>query len=88
MGIVFVMEPLTGGSQKIHRPANVVARAPSDLSAGLAALSAAQGVHADNLPGNIMLRAPGGELILTDYGVGRGGVVEVSYFGTAGGIIT
>ena len=67
-----VMEPLTGGSLKTPpRPAAVIARALAELSAGLAALAAAHVVHADLKPENIMLRAPGGELVLTDYGVSR-----------------
>ena len=77
-----VMEPLTGGSLKTPpRPADVVARAPLELSSGLAALAAAHVVHADLKPENIMLRTPGGELVLTDYGVGRiarGGVDEAT----------
>jgi len=86
-----VMEPLTGGSLKTPpRPADVVARAPLELSSGLAALAAAHVVHADLKPENIMLRTPGGELVLTDYGVGRiarGGVNEVRYSGRAGGTV-
>jgi len=86
-----VMEPLTGGSLKtVPRPADVVARAPSELSSGLAALAAAHVVHADLKPENIMLRAPGGELVLTDFGVGRiarGGVDEALYYGAAGGTV-
>ena len=86
-----VMEPLTGGSLKTPpRPADVVARAPAELSSGLAALAAAHVVHADLKPENIMLRAPGGELVLTDYGVGRiarGGVDEARYYGSAGGTV-
>jgi len=88
-----VMEPLTGGSLKTPpRPADVVARAPAELSSGLAALAAAHVVHADLKPENIMLRTPGGELVLTDYGVSRiarggvdlptartGGIVEGTY---------
>ena len=77
-----VMELLTGGSLKTPpRPADVVARAPLELSSGLAALAAAHVVHADVKPENIMLRTPGGELVLTDYGVGRiarGGVDEAT----------
>jgi serine/threonine protein kinase len=77
------MEPLMGGSLKTPpRPADVVARAPSELSSGLAALAAAHVVHADLKPENIMLRTPGGELVLTDYGVGRisnGGADESEY---------
>ena len=78
-----VMEPLTGGSLKEppHSP-HVAQRAPAELSAGLAALAAAHIVHADVKPENIMLRTPGGELVLTDYGVGRisnGGADESEY---------
>ena len=86
-----VMEPLTGGSLDVlPRPADVVARAPLELSSGLAALAAAHVVHADVKPENIMLRTPGGELVLTDYGVGRiarGGVNEAVYAGIAGGTV-
>ena len=86
-----VMEPLTGGSLKTPpHPADIVARAPQELSSGLAALAAAHVVHADVKPENIMLRTPGGELVLTDYGVGRiarGGVDEASYYGSAGGTV-
>ena len=78
-----VMEPLTGGSLKTPpRPADVISRAPVELSSGLAALAAAHVVHADVKPENIMLRTPGGELVLTDYGVGRisnGGADESEY---------
>ena len=86
-----VMEPLTGGSLKTPpRPEAVILRAPTELSAGLAALAAAHVVHADLKPENVMLRTPGGELVLTDYGVGRiarGGVDEAVYYGTAGGTV-
>ena len=86
-----VMELLTGGSLKMPpRPADVVTRAPAELSSGLAALAAAHVVHADIKPENIMLRAPGGELIITDYGIGRiahGGVNEASYYGSASGTV-
>ena len=86
-----VMEPLTGGSLKAPpRPEAAVARAAAELSAGLAALAAAHVVHADVKPENIMLRAPDGELVLTDYGVGRiahGGIDEASYYGRAGGTV-
>ena len=86
-----IMEPLTGGSLKTPpRPADIVARAPSELSSGLAALAAAHVVHADLKPENIMLREPGGELVLTDFGVGRiarGGVDEARYYGAAGGTV-
>ena len=82
------MEPLTGGSLKAPpRPADVVARTPLELSSGLAALAAAHVVHADIKPENIMLRTPGGELVLTDYGVSRsarGGVHEA--LSTSGGM--
>ena len=86
-----VMELLTGGSLGVlPRPADVVARAPLELSSGLAALAAAHVVHADVKPENIMLRTPGGELVLTDFGVGRiarGGVDEATNVtaGPAGG---
>ena len=82
-----VMEPLMGGSLKTPpRPADVVARTPLELSSGLAALAAAHVVHADIKPENIMLRTPGGELVLTDYGVGRisRGGVDVATARTAG----
>ena len=86
-----IMEPLTGGSLKeTPRPADVVARAPLELSSGLAALAAAHVIHADIKPENIMLRTPGGELVLTDYGIGRiasGGVDEASELGTASGTV-
>ena len=86
-----IMEPLTGGSLKAPpRPEAVIARAPSEIAAGLAALAAAHVVHADLKPENIMLRTPGGELVLTDYGVGRiarGGVNEAAYYGDAAGTI-
>ena len=86
-----VMEPLAGGSlDTMPRPANVIARAPLELSSGLAALAAAHVVHADLKPENIMLRVPDGDLVLTDYGVGRiahGGVNETVYHGEAGGTV-
>jgi len=93
-----IMEPLTGGSLEmlprdlLPRPPDVVARAPAELSSGLAALAAAHVVHADVKPENIMLRTPGGELVLTDFGVGRiarGGVNEVLNVsgGPAGGTV-
>jgi serine/threonine protein kinase len=86
-----IMELLTGGSLKMPpRPADVVTRAPLELSSGLVALAAAHVVHVDLKPDNIMLRLPGGRLVLTDYGVGciaRGGVDEARYYSTAGGTV-
>ena len=86
-----IMEPLTGGSLKTPpRPVEVVARAPYELASGLTALAAAHVVHADVKPENIVLRTPGGKLVLTDYGVSRiarGGVDEPLYYGAAGGTV-
>ena len=78
-----IMEPLTGGSLvSLPRTLETVARAPADISAGLAALAAAHVVHADIKPENILIRAPSGLLVLTDYGLSRisnGGADEPEY---------
>ena len=70
---LIVMEELSGGTLE-EMAALQPLRPPQalrilEVASGLAALAAAHVVHADIKPANIMFRLPGGEAVLTDYGV-------------------
>ena len=73
---LILMEELTGGTLEeaymAHgqlNPADALQVAKEAIG-GLAALAAAHIVHADIKPSNVMFRTPGGEVVITDYGVG------------------
>lgn len=72
---LIVMEELTGGTLEAWasspRAIDEVQKVAAELASGLAFLAAAHVVHADLKASNVMLREPGGDVVLTDFGIGH-----------------